>query len=229
MDKYLELPATREKKLSALISDRDRVRGIRKTLLFVLRGTATVQITCILACKSTGVAVPGLKGEAERSQIILNENTASLRKALESVNRELTTLQARITRLESPEYQDQIAAKAVAQASRYADLIVDTHKKQQERVNASLRAQIQALREKDKVTEEDITELEEAVTEAAESTPEVPASLLQEIRTFRRRQQLKPLQKKEVEDTALKDSLVSMLTKELAARRKFLEDRPEDG
>ena len=223
MEKYLVLTTYRETKRDQLAASHERFNSIRRSLLSALNGLGKTESLCkLLIAQKT--KLPGIGQEAQHMHTMMLDRQAEMRKALNELNVEIKSLNARVSRLESEEYENENRKKAVDQAVQYADIILETHKQQQQRINDTVKEQLRDLRMKDVITTEDVEELAEKVKEVSEETPKIPSDLLESIRRFGKAGKLKTT-KESGRQEETRDELVKSLAEAMAKRREQLEGK----
>lgn len=219
MEKYIQLTNHREAKKGQLVESHERLLNIRRCVLSALNGLGKTDSLCrLVAAQKT--KFPGVGQEAQHVHAKMPELQAEFRKTLNELNVEIRKLNARVSRLESEEYENENRRKAVNQAVQYADLILKTHEEQQQRINKTVQEQLKDLRMKDVITTEDVDELAEKVEEVSKERPKIPSELLESIRgagigTLRATE---PTKKQE----EIRDDLVKSLAEAIAKRREQL-------
>lgn len=190
MQKYVLFESRKQRKLEVLRHRQSEYERLRKCMLNSMRALHSSKLVSESVCRplprrvAADIVAPALKPKAEQSVQTAEAARADLRKRIKFVNSEIEDIKSRIQRLESMEHEQSIIDAAVKEAQQYVDMIVRTYTQRHQALHDFLDRRIDQLEKKQRVTVQDLKDLSEDLEEVAETTPEVPESLLQEIRSF---------------------------------------------
>lgn len=190
MQKYVLFEPHKQRKLQTLRYKHSEYERLRKCMLNSMKALHGSKLVSESTCRplpryvAANIVAPGVKLRAEQNVETAEAARADLKKRLDFVNSELDDIKGRIRRLESKEYEQSIIDAAVKEAQQYVDMIVRTYTQRHEALHDFLDRRIDQLEKKQQVTVQDLKDLSGDLEEVAESTPEVPEGLLEEIRSF---------------------------------------------